>query len=141
MLHHLVHAEISIATYQWNQCQCSSGYFLFISNICLPSFFTRYFPSIHPSFWLLNSIHLILGRAEAVALLLQAGANARQPAVTGVFLGKTPLMWASSQGRTEVVKLLILAGVDVDHSSHLGNFKVRTILNFNTISSSDFRGT
>lgn len=65
-----------------------------------------------------------LGRAEAVALLLQAGANARQPAVTGVFLGKTPLMWASSQGRTEVVKLLLLAGVDVNHSSHLGNFKV-----------------
>jgi ankyrin repeat protein len=64
------------------------------------------------------------GRAEAVALLLQAGANARQPAVTGVFLGKTPLMWASSQGRTEVVKLLLLAGVDVNHSSHLGNFKV-----------------
>lgn len=119
----------------------AAGTFFFFQTFVFLPFFTRYFPSIHPSFWLLNSIHLILGRAEAVALLLQAGANARQPAVTGVFLGKTPLMWASSQGRTEVVKLLILAGVDVDHSSHLGNFKVRTILNFNTISSSDFRGT
>ena len=64
------------------------------------------------------------GRAEAVALLLQAGANARQAATTGVFLGKTPLMWASSQGRTEVVRMLLLAGVDVNHSSHVGNFKV-----------------
>ena len=59
-----------------------------------------------------------------MALLLQAGANARQAAVTGVFLGKTPLMWASSQGRTEVVRLLLLAGVDVNYSSHVGNFKV-----------------
>jgi ankyrin repeat protein len=57
-------------------------------------------------------------------LLLQAGANARQAATTGVFLGKTPLMWASSQGRTEVVRMLLLAGVDVNHSSHVGNFKV-----------------
>lgn len=57
-------------------------------------------------------------------MLLQAGANARQAATTGVFLGKTPLMWASSQGRTEVVRMLLLAGVDVNHSSHVGNFKV-----------------
>jgi ankyrin repeat protein len=57
-------------------------------------------------------------------LLLQAGANPRRAADVGVFLGKTPLMWASSQGRTEVVRLLLLAGVDVNHSSHLGNFKV-----------------
>ena len=75
-------------------------------------------------FVLLFHSHLILGRAEAVSLLLQAGANARQAAVTGVFLGKTPLMWASSQGRTEVVRLLLLAGVDVNYSSHFGNFKV-----------------
>lgn len=62
-------------------------------------------------------------------MLLQAGANARQAATTGVFLGKTPLMWASSQGRTEVVRMLLLAGVDVNHSSHVGNFKViKTIL-------------
>ena len=63
-------------------------------------------------------------------MLLQAGANARQAAVTGVFLGKTPLMWASSQGRTEVVRLLLLAGVDVNYSSHFGNFKVQFIDEF-----------
>ena len=46
----------------------------------------------------------------------------------GVFHGKTPLMWASSQGRTEIVNLLISAGADVDLASQTGNFRGKTSL-------------
>ena len=42
----------------------------------------------------------------------------------GVFAGKTALMWAASQGRTEVVKLLLSLGADFDYTSSIGNFKV-----------------
>jgi ankyrin repeat protein len=68
-----------------------------------------------------------------VALLLNAGANAFKPADRGVFLGKTPLMWASSQGRTDVVRILISAGADVNFSSSLGNFKVRYLIHYSEL--------
>jgi ankyrin repeat protein len=69
-----------------------------------------------------------VGRPEAVALLLNAGANPHKAADRGVFLGKTPLMWASSQGRAAVVRILVSAGVDVNYSSNSGNFKVHSKL-------------
>lgn len=59
-----------------------------------------------------------------MALLMQAGASPLKPPISGVFAGKNALMWAASQGRTEVVKFLISAEVDVDFSSSSGNFKV-----------------
>ena len=42
---------------------------------------------------------------------------------SGVFQGKTALMWASSQGRDAVVKILLRAGSDADYYSVNGNFK------------------
>ena len=41
---------------------------------------------------------------------------------------QTPLMWASSQGRTDVVRMLIAADVDVNYASSVGNFKGKTSL-------------
>lgn len=58
---------------------------------------------------------------------MQAGADAQQPPSTGVFAGKNALMWAASQGRTEVIRFLLSAGAEVDFSSQSGNFKVSLI--------------
>jgi ankyrin repeat protein len=55
---------------------------------------------------------------------MQAGADPQRPPTVGVFAGKNSLMWAASQGRTEVVRFLISANVQVDYSSDSGNFKV-----------------
>ena len=65
-----------------------------------------------------------LFRAETVSYLIKAGANPQKPPDKGVFAGKNALMWAASQGRTDVVRLLIAAGVDVNYVSQTGNFKV-----------------
>ena len=70
----------------------------------------------------------ILIRAETVSYLIKAGANPQKPPDKGVFAGKNALMWAASQGRTEVVRLLIAAGVDVNYVSQTGNFKVLLLL-------------
>jgi ankyrin repeat protein len=56
--------------------------------------------------------------------LVNAGANPQKPAEKGTFAGKNALMWAASQGRTEVVKLLVSKGVDVNYVSQTGSFKV-----------------
>ena len=56
--------------------------------------------------------------------MLSAGANPHKVANRGVFLGKGPLMWASSQGRADVVRLLLMNGVDANYASKDGNFKV-----------------
>ena len=42
---------------------------------------------------------------------------------TAMIPGKTALMWASSQGRDDVARLLLAAGAEVDYSSKTGNFK------------------
>ncbi len=64
------------------------------------------------------------GRLEAVAVLMQAGADAQKPPEVGVFAGKNAMMWAASQGRSEVVRFLLSAGLDPDFSSNFGSFKV-----------------
>ena len=43
------------------------------------------------------------GRVKAVVALLQAGANPNFVQQVGTFAGKTPLMWAASQGKNEVL--------------------------------------
>lgn len=71
-----------------------------------------------------SSINRSLIRADTVSYLIKAGANPQKPPDKGVFAGKNALMWAASQGRTDVVRLLIAAGVDVNYVSQTGNFKV-----------------
>jgi ankyrin repeat protein len=88
------------------------------------SFCTCPLHTLHHGPHLCMFFYLLTGRADAVALLLQAGANPHRAADVGVFLGKTPLMWASSQGKTDVARLLLSAGVNVDYASQKGNFKV-----------------
>lgn len=62
---------------------------------------------------------------ETVQFLIKSGANPQKPPEKGVFAGKNALMWAASQGRTEVVKVLLAAGVDVNYVSQSGSFKVK----------------
>ena len=59
---------------------------------------------------------------KAVVTLLQAGASPNFVQQVGAFAGKTPLMWAASQGKNEVLRLLISAGAEVDFASQSGNF-------------------
>ena len=51
------------------------------------------------------------------------GASVHREVEGGVFQGKTALMWASSQGRDDVTRILLTAGAEVDYSSKSGNFK------------------
>lgn len=51
------------------------------------------------------------------------GASVHREVEGGVFQGKTALMWASSQGRADVARILLAAGADVDYSSQSGSFK------------------
>lgn len=63
-----------------------------------------------------------------MALLLQAGANPHKAMDRGVFQGKTALQWAASQGKTDVVRVLLASNVDVDYASEIGNFKGKNAL-------------
>ena len=63
-----------------------------------------------------------------MALLLQAGANPHKAMDRGVFQGKTALQWAASQGKTDVVRVLLASNADVDYASEIGNFKGKNAL-------------
>ena len=57
------------------------------------------------------------GRVEDLRLLLAAGADVNQAHNNG----RTPLYWASRNGKTEVVKLLLAApGIDVNQANNNG---------------------
>ena len=91
------------------------------------SYFSQLLFDCHSKFVRIRFVY-VHTRAETVSYLIKAGANPQKPPDKGVFAGKNALMWAASQGRTEVVRLLIAAGVDVNYVSQTGNFKVLLLI-------------